>query len=74
VTKEVIGIDSEAMCLADVPIDDCESWNGELPVEFRRDKMILYVDDSQIYQGGRCLTSCLECIGPKSLLLKAMKS
>jgi hypothetical protein len=55
VTKEVVGIDSEAMCLVDVLLDDYESWNGEHPVEFRRDKMILYMDHLQIYQGGRCL-------------------
>jgi hypothetical protein len=71
VTKEVVWIDSKATCLADVPTDDYESWNGELPVEFHRDKTILYVDDSQIYQGVRRLTSCLESIGPKSLLLKS---
>jgi hypothetical protein len=73
VTKEVVRIDTKVTCLADVPTDDYESWNGELPVELPRDKTILYVDDSQIYQGRRHLTSCLESIGPKSLLLKTMK-
>ena len=66
-TEEVVGIDSKATYLPDIPTDDYESRSGELFDKFHRDKLILYVDDSRIYQGGRGLTSCLEYIGPRSL-------
>jgi hypothetical protein len=74
VTKETTGIDLEVVCLADVPIDDYGGWGGELPKEFRGDKTILYVHDLQIKKGGRCLTSCLESIAPKSPLPMTVKS
>jgi hypothetical protein len=73
VTEETVGIDSQAACLADGPIDDYDSWSGELPEELRKDKPMLYVHVLRISEGGSCLTSCLDSTRLKLLLLKVME-
>jgi hypothetical protein len=73
VTEETMGIDSQAACLVDGPIDDYESWREELPEEPYKDKTMLYVHGLRISQGGRCLTSYLDSTRLKPLLLKTME-
>jgi len=45
-----MGIDSQVACPVDEPIDDYESWDGELPEAVNKDKMVLCVPNPQNFR------------------------
>jgi hypothetical protein len=66
-------VDSEVVCLGGVPIDDYESWYGDLPEGLHSDKPVLCVHELRIYTRGMRLIAHLESIGPKLTPLKTVK-
>ena len=68
-----MGVDSQAACLVDGPIDDYESWDGEFAEELSKDTVVLYVDDWRVSLGGRFLTVHSGNTELKPPLLRAVK-
>jgi len=72
VTEVTVGMDPRAAHLANGPIDDYETLDGELHEGLHKGKAVLYVDDLGV-SWGAFLTTRSDSTRPKPLPLKVVK-